>query len=78
MNSTAPRTSDPVISEFTDATQRVTFNSAVAANDPPRHRVNPDSDQVPKESDSEHNPPWIVVAGAACLFGAMAAVMALS
>jgi len=78
MNTSASLISDPAIRELADSTQRVVLNPAEAANDGLVHSVDPKRNEAPQESDSERNPLWIVVAGIACLFGAMAAVMALS
>jgi len=78
MNTSASLISDPAIRVLADSTQRVVLNPAEAANDRLVHSVDPKRNEAPEKSDSERNPLWIVVAGIACLFGAMAAVMALS
>ena len=78
MNASVPLTRDPVIREFADSTPCVVLNPYEAANDRLAHCVDPKRDEAPEDSDGERNPLWIVVAGIACLFGAMAALMALS
>ena len=78
MNSAAPFTSDPVIHQLAEAAERVILDPPAAANDRLVHRAEPNFEEAPEESDGARNPLWIVVAGIACLVGAMAAVMALT
>ena len=78
MNTSVPFTDDPVVRELADCTPCVVLNPDEAANDRFAHSVDSKGDEAPEDSDSGRNPLWIVVAGIACLFGAMAAMMALS
>ena len=80
MNSPAPLIAAPVIREPADAIVGLVSNAATAANErlPSRDQFDPDVDEAAEGSDRERDPLWIVIAGMACLFGALAAVMALS
>jgi len=78
MNTSVPFADDPVVRELADCTPCVVLNPDEAVNDRLAHGIDLRGDEAPEDSDSERNPLWIVIAGIACLFGAMAAMMALS
>jgi nitroreductase len=65
--------------EPADAIVGLVSNAATAANERllSRDHFDPDVEDAAGGSEGEREPHWIVIAGMACLFGAMAAVMAL-
>ena len=80
MHSSAPLVPAPVLPELPAPTTHRVRSPAATANEPldPSEHVDPRVEAASREADGEHNPLWIVAAGTACLFGALAAVMALS
>ena len=79
MQSSAPRIPAPILPELPAPTAHLVDARAAAANEQlhQSEHTDPRIEAASEEADGERNPLWIVVAGTACVFGALAAVMTL-